>query len=200
MQFDLPHALLNAGTVGPEFMVSRHDYGSGPCAECLYPERPRAVHAPAELLAVQSGLEVSEVAELLVSGRPLDAGQAEHVVRRGRLMFPPEVVARARTEGIRALTAVACTTAQVQQNLPAATIGFVAALPGLLLASELVKEATLRNQDGAPPLLADRNVFRLDTFGSLKSELELSRPSRTCRCRETAMRSAYGRRWGRRGW
>lgn len=196
LQFDLPRVLLNAGTVGPELLVSRHDYGPGPCAECLYPERPRAVYSPIELLAEQTGLTVDEVWELQAMGVPLTAEQVERVRNRGALTFPPEVYRRAGHDGIRALAEAACTTATVRPGLPVATIGFVAALPGLLLAGELVKEAMLRARGGDwPPLVGLRNVFRFDTFGTLAEGLEPARPSRGCRCQGRVMRAAYARRW-----
>lgn len=197
LQFDLPRVLLNGGTVGPEFLVSSHDYAAGPCAECLYPERPRVDRSADESLADQAGLEPGEVRGLLASGAGLSEGQVVRIVQRGGLVFPPEALERARTEGIRALQQAACTTATVRPSLPVATIGFVAALPGLLLAAELVKLAVYGGDNRRTgPLSGHRNIFRMDTFGNLSPELELVRPSRGCRCRDKAMRAAYAARWG----
>jgi molybdopterin/thiamine biosynthesis adenylyltransferase len=197
LQFDLPQVLLNAGTVGSEFLVSRHDYRVGPCAECLYPERRAAVRSPAESLAGQTGLDVEEILELQTTGAPLAPGQLERIVHRGSLVFPPAALARARREGIRALADAACTTTKVRSSLPIATIGFVAALPGLLLAAELVKNAVLGARAAhRPPLRGERTVFRMDTFGDLADDLEQVRPSRGCRCQDEAMRAAYRKRWG----
>lgn len=197
LQFDLPRVLLNGGTVGPEFLVSSHDYGAGPCAECLYPERPQAAGSPDESLAAQTSLGPGEVRNLSASGAGLSEEQIERIVQQGALVFPPEALERARTEGIRALQQAACTTATVRPRLPAATIGFVAALPGLLLAAELVKLAVYGGDSRRTrPLSGDRNIFRMDTFGDLSAELEFARPSRGCRCQDRAMRAAYAARWG----
>jgi len=196
LQFDLPETLLNAGTVGPEFLVSRHDYGAGPCAECLYPEHSQPARTLVEMLAVQTGLDVTEVVRLEGERSPLTEEQIARIVERGELMFPEEVLERARHDGFRALAESACTTATVRPELPAATIGFVAALPGILLAAELVKEVVFRTglTDG-PPLAGAQSVFRFDTFGELQDPIELARPSRGCRCQEQLMRAAYLRRW-----
>lgn len=196
LQFDLPKTLLNAGTVGPEFLVSRHDYSTGPCAECLYPERSQPARTSIEMLAAQIGLDVAEVARLEDERMPLTEQQIARVVERGGLVFPGEVLERARHDGVRVLAESACTTATVRPALPAATIGFVAALPGILLAAELVKEAIFRTDYAdAPPLTGARNVFRFDTFGELQESVEHARPSRGCRCQERPMRAAYARRW-----
>lgn len=197
LQFDLPQILLNGGTVGPEYLVSRHDYGSGPCTECLYPVRPGVVESPAETLAAQTGLDPAEVTSLQATGARLTSGHIAQIIQRGALIFTPDALESARREGIAALSRAACTTATMRPELPVATIGFVAALPGLLLAAELVKEAISRETSTArPPLTADRSVFRADTFGDLAGELECVRPSRHCRCQTDVMRNAYRARWG----
>jgi molybdopterin/thiamine biosynthesis adenylyltransferase len=199
LQFDLPRVLLNAGTVGSEFLVSRHDYSTGPCAECLYPERPTVARWPAEILAAQTGLELGEILKLQATGAPLDRAQVQRVTDQGGMVFSPETLERALIEGIGVLTEAACTTAKVRPTLLVATIGFVAALPGILLAAELVKEALARTPSSpGPPLESDRNVFRMDTFGDLSDSLDQARPSRDCRCRDDSMRRAYQQRWGGR--
>jgi molybdopterin/thiamine biosynthesis adenylyltransferase len=196
LQFDLPRVLLNAGTVGAEFLVSRHDYGAGPCAECLYPERAVPVRSPLELLAAQTGLTVAEVDDLYTTNNPLSEEQIDRIVQYGELVFPVEVVTQARQQGIRAVMHAVCTTAQVRPGLPVATIGFVAALPGLLLAAELVKEILLSNDPSEVFALREaHNVFRLDMFGNLELELEEVRPSRNCRCQSRIMQAAYYQRW-----
>lgn len=196
MQFDLPYILLNAGTVGGEFLVSRHDYGPGPCAECLYPERPAPVRTPTEILASETGLEIAEIVELQATGAPLNGEQIARIIQRGTLVFPPESLAEASRSGILALARAACSTARLRPDLPVATTGFVAALPGLLLAAELVKETLVGPQAAdRPVLVGDRNIFRLDTLGDLGEELEPVKPSRSCRCQDEVMRAAYRGRW-----
>lgn len=196
LQFDLPRVLLNAGTVGSEFLVSRHDYGAGPCAECLYPERPAAVKSPTEILAAQTGLSVGEILDLQATGAPVGADQLSRIADLGGLVFPPDALSRAAREDIGALAGAACTTAVVRPSQPVATIGFVAALPGLLLAAELIKEAAMGAlATGRPPLSGNRNIFRMDTFGGLADELEHAKSSRGCRCRDKVMQAAYHRRW-----
>lgn len=196
LQFDLPQVLLNGATVGSEYLVSRHDYGPGPCAECLYPERPAIAQSPLKMLATQTGLEMDTVQHLQETGVALTEVQIAQIVAHGALVFPPEALAEARRTGISALLRAACTTATIRPGLPAATIGFVAALPGLLLAAELVKEAMRRGAATVrPPLVADRNVFRADTFGDLVGELEHARPSRQCRCQTDIMQATYRHKW-----
>jgi molybdopterin/thiamine biosynthesis adenylyltransferase len=144
LQFALPQVLINAGTVGSEFLVSRHDYTEGPCLECLYPERQAPARTQVDLLSAQTGLEPEEVLVLQATGTPLTDAQVARIIQHGHLLFALEDLERSQREGFHVLVQAACTTAQVRPGLPAATIGFVAALPGILLAAELVKDSTIR--------------------------------------------------------
>lgn len=127
-------------------MVSRDDYGAGPCAECLFPARqPAAVRSPGGILAAQTRLEAAEMVELQATGAPLKDEQLArvHTERRAAVSFcGSEVLTQAGSDGIRALAHAAC-TARVCPDLPVATIGLVATLPGLLPVAELVKEAVV---------------------------------------------------------
>ena len=84
----------------------------------------------------------------------------------------------------RAEAAQACGRAALAPELPAATIGFVSALCGFLMACELVKDRLLAEPDHA--LDDARPVLRLDLLAGAPGpeSVEAYAPRRNCFCRE----------------
>ncbi len=88
-----------------------------------------------------------------------------------------------------------CGRAPLVENLPEATIGFVAALCGFLVALEVVKDRVVSGGPRRGPLDAERPVLRVDVLGDPPSQdsVEAYVPRRDCFCRDPETRRRYER-------
>jgi molybdopterin/thiamine biosynthesis adenylyltransferase len=188
----LPEAVYNGGTQGSEIMVSRHVHFEGPCVECLYPE----IDDPIGRLARRLGAD-RETAKALDSGeRKLDGEILAGLLERGGVEFRDVDIRSLQGEPLQKLLGYECSRAVVIEDLPEATIGFVSALGGFLMACELVKDQLQLQR--ALPLDAARPVFRLDLLRGPPTRdcVESYVPRRDCFCQEPDVR---GRIAGLRG-
>jgi molybdopterin/thiamine biosynthesis adenylyltransferase len=109
--------------------------------------------------------------------------------------FYPEPPAAQRAEA-PAARPDACARAVVVEALPEATIGFVSALCGFLMAAELVKDRL--DPGRAAPLDDDRPVFRLDGLARTPGPecVEAYVPRRDCFCQSPEVRREIAARLG----
>ena len=91
-------------------------------------------------------------------------------------------------EPLDALDGYECSRAVVIEDLPEATIGFVSALCGFLMACELVKDRT--DEERREPLDSGRPVYRLDLLASTPGPdcVEAYVPRRDCFCQQPDVR------------
>ena len=89
-------------------------------------------------------------------------------------------------EALETFEAYECSRAIVVEDLPEATIGFLAALAGFLMASEFVKDRV--GVERRDPLDARRPALRLDVFGQRPGPecVEEYVPRRSCACQVQA--------------
>lgn len=193
VQFDLPRVLVNAATGGSGFIVSRHDFLTGPCAACLYPDDQKTPTL-VEDVARQFGVDVQLARDLVEGRRVFDADIYRLMRTRGTAQLRAERAQTLFGLPLAQVRGVVCSEAELRPELPAATIGFVSFVPGVLMVAELVKA---RYAPGVP-LSAHTNVFRTDVFRLGEEELEPRRKTRTCRCKDEIMRRAFAQRWAKR--
>jgi molybdopterin/thiamine biosynthesis adenylyltransferase len=190
LQALLPRAIYNGGTQGSELLVSRHVGLEGPCLECLYPE----LDDPVGRTAARLGLDRDTAAALVRGERVIDGDVLAAMDRRGGIHLEgvrPESLLGAP---LATLEAHICGRAVVIEDLPEATISFVSALGGFLMACELVKDRVAGAARTAP-LDAGRPVFRLDLLGATPGPdcVESYVPRRDCICQEPETRRRFAR-------
>ena len=171
----LPEAIYNGGTQEGEILVTRHVRFGGPCLECFYPN----VEDPIARTAQRLGVDRATAAALVAGERRIDTGVLEAMRQRGGI----ELNGMAEKDLLdRPLAAVECSRAVVIEELPEATIGFVAAMCGFLMVSELVKDRL--DPDRREPLDDARPAFRLDLLQSTPGAdcVESYVPRQDCFC------------------
>lgn len=192
VQFDLPRVLINAATGGSGFTVSRHDFLTGPCAACLY-RSDQKTPTLVEDVSRQFGVDLQLAQDLVNGRRVFDADIYQRMCERGTAQLRAERARMLFGLPFPQVRGVVCSEAEIRPDLPAATIGFVSFLPGVLMVAELVKAKYAPHM----PLSADRNVFRADVFRLGEEELAPRRKSRLCRCKDEIMLDVYKQRWAR---
>ena len=181
----LPTAVYNGGTQESEMWVTRHVGFEGPCLACLYPETRDDVGA----LARRLGIGRDAAADLIANRRVIDDAILAAMARHGGIKFTGTGADALRGKPLSALVAGECSRQVVIEDLPEATIGFVAALCGFLMANELVKDRVRTKREG--PLDPRRPAFRLDLLGSLPGPdcVESYVARRDCFCQELRVRA-----------
>jgi hypothetical protein len=175
----LPRAVLNAATSGTNVTVSRHGFADGKaCLHCLYLPQIEEVTTE-KRLAVDMGLSVNEVEQLIVTNE----GISEELVRRveqnlgfARGRFKDWVGKHIQSFYQRAV----CGEAQV--STPSGTIvsplSFISAAAGIILAAEFVKMHV-----AALSRFSLDNFFRLDTLYAPNAAFRQTKPQdQTGRC------------------
>ena len=188
----LPYAIYNGGTQASEFIVSRHVGLEGPCLECLYPESDGRVGR----VARQLGVDRTTAAALVSGKRRIDAGILDALERRGGVHFAAVDPGSLLDQPLAALEAYTCSRAVVVEDLPEATISFVSALCGFLMAMEFVKDRVRGAR--SDPLEPARPVLRLDLLASIPGPwcVEAYVPRRDCFCQHAETRERFAARWG----
>jgi hypothetical protein len=152
------------------------------------------VDDPVGRTAVRLGVDRTVAAALVRGERRIDAEVLAAMRRRGGVHleeFPPETLLGAP---LAALEAHVCSRAVVIEELPEATISFVAALAGFLMAAELVKDRVATGgRNGA--LDAARPVLRVDTLAAVPGPacVETYVPRRSCVCQDPETRRRFAR-------
>lgn len=193
VQFDLPRVLINAATGESFFTVSRHNFLTGPCAACLYPDNQNTPTL-VEDVARQFGVDLRLAQDLVEGKRVFNADIYELMCERGTAQLRLEKAQNLFGLPLAQVRGVVCSEAELRPELPAATIGFVSFLPGVLMVAELVKARCTPDA----PLSADTNVFRADIFRLGEEGLEPRRKYRSCRCKDEIMRYVFEQRWAKR--
>lgn len=191
IQSDLPRVVIHGATHEQTFVVSRHNFTQGACLGCLFFKQELSYP---EQISAETGIPIGEVERVLSSNGAFSADHARTIVREKggdgkRLMsvigLPfKEVYAKeiCGTFGI-----------QIGGDSAAATSSFVSAMPGILLAGELVKERTKELQD-----YRLSNYFTMSLFSPLAAQVMFRQkdPRCSCLCGEQIMINRYNQKWG----
>lgn len=187
LQCDLPRILLNGVTGQSSFTVSHHDFINSACLGCLYPiERDKFVNE--EKYSRALGIPVGNFTYMYENNIPLQQADIDKLINylknpqiNSRLkagitlrefLSNPEVCGRLYIPGEK----------QIQ-----GTIGFVSAVPGILLAAELIKEKYFNDY-------VLQNTFHSDTLTNpSKYSLQLRKKFSECSsyCYDPIMHHVY---------
>jgi len=189
IQSDLPRMILHGATGDEIATISRHNFLEGACLGCLFSESSSL----ADSIAQETGLLSEEVVFLLESKSPITAEQVVRISEKTRIRLShlqPFVGLPLTELYTREICGVA--RIEVRQREINAAVSFVSALPGILLAGELIKE---RVSEFAAYQL--NNYLKLSLFNPLSRWL-LTRPKEErckCLCSHPIMQQTYREKW-----
>lgn len=185
VQLDLPRVVLAGGT-GDQgtYQVASHRFDTYACACCLW-RGDLTDRSPLDGVARALGLDRSRLEPLLESGQPL----------------PDDVLASIEDEAVRSsvsgvpgteLVEHVCATIRVAPAAPAVSAPMLAASPGVLLATELIKE-----QLGAPtPLRTGKNTLVGSALAGPHTRWVSTRSKRPgCECTDDVYVEHYKQKW-----
>lgn len=187
LQCDLPRILLNGVTGQSTFSVSRHDFINDGCLGCLYPiEKDKFVNE--EKYSHALGIPVGDFTYRYENNIPLTQTDIEKLIK---YINTPEIKITLKA-GITLREFLADREICGRFNILGdsqiqGTIGFVSAIPGILLAAELMKERYFKDY-------VLNNLFHSDTLaGPGNHSLQLRRKVNECSsyCYDPIMSELY---------
>jgi molybdopterin/thiamine biosynthesis adenylyltransferase len=191
IQSDLPREVLHGATHEQTFVVSRHGFTQGACLGCLFYRQELSY---SEQISAETGIPVEEVDRLLSSDGVFSADHLRTIVRErgGDAVSLSNFVGQPFKE-VYAKEICGTLTVQIGTQSEAATVSFVSAMPGILLAGELVKERVKELKD-----FRLFNYFTMSLFSPLTGQLMFRRkdPRCSCLCGEPIMINRYEQKWG----
>lgn len=187
---DLPRVLIDGATGGLTVFLMRGTNPDESCVACRYAE---VATDDVALWSARLGVGRDEVRQLKES----DAGFPENVLRsiqeNGTYPWDDEVEAGLRTEGWRYLERQRCGDAKPERDLPAASVSYVSALCGFLMAAQYLAELL-----GRPALTSPSSTW---TWSDVLREpparavREPSWRSLDCAARHSRRSTYYRRAW-----
>jgi molybdopterin/thiamine biosynthesis adenylyltransferase len=187
LQCDLPRILLNGVTGQSTFSVSRHDFINDGCLGCLYPiEKDKFVNE--EKYSHALGIPVGDFTYRYENNIPLTQNDIEKLIK---FINTPEIKLTLKA-GITLREFLADREICGRLNITGdsqiqGTIGFVSAIPGILLVAELIKERYFKEY-------ALKNLFHSDTLtGPCNYSLQLRKRISECSsyCHDPIMQQVY---------
>lgn len=187
LQCDLPRILLNGVTGQSTFTVSHHDFINDGCLGCLYPiEKDKFVNE--EKYSQALGIPVGNFTYSYENNIPLTQTDIDKLIK---YLKNPEINSTLKA-GITLREFLSNHEICGRLNIPGSTqiqgtIGFVSAVPGILLAAELIKERYYKNY-------VLNNSFHSDTLASPSNHsLQLRKKVSECSsyCYDPIMQQVY---------
>ena len=186
VQLDLPRVLLSGGTGdNGVYQVARHDFLTGACAGCI--SRADLLDAtPIASAARRLGLTEAELAPYICSERPLPTELLDRTSlnadNRATLIEVP---------GTDVLEAI-CATIRIAPVGPAVSAPTLAAIPGVLVASELAKEL----MNAPTPLRTGENTLMTSIMSRPHERWVRTRRKRDgCECGDAIYIAHYRHKW-----
>ena len=174
LQCDLPRILLNGVTGQSTFSVSRHDFMNNGCLGCLYPiEKNKFVNE--EKYSHALGIAVGDFTKRYENNIPLTQTDIERLIK----YINNQKINIEMKVGMTLRDFLADHEICGRLNIPGdsqihGTIGFVSAIPGILLAAELIKERYFIDY-------VLNNLFHSDTLaGPSNHSLQLRKKNNEC--------------------
>lgn len=187
LQSDLPRILLNGVTGQSTFSVSRHDFINDGCLGCLYPiEKDKFVNE--EKYSRALGIPVGDFTYRYENNIPLTQADIDKLIK----YINNQEINHTLKAGMTLREFLANRDICGRLNIPGdsqihGAIGFVSAVPGILLAAELVKEIYFKNH-------VLNNLFHSDTLiGPSNHSLQLRKKVSECSsyCYDPIMQQVY---------
>lgn len=161
------------------------------CVACAYPEIK--THADG-IWVKRLGHDGEQVEQLRDGRKRFDVSVIEQIRGGGTLILNEEVEGGLLAEGWAYLERAACGNAKLDRNLPAASVSYVSAICGFLMAAQMIGEAI-----GQPTLVSKSRWAWGDVLRQPPSTAEFeSRPVATsCAARHNLRSGIYSKRWRR---
>jgi hypothetical protein len=185
VQLDLPRLLLAGGTGDHgTYRVASHSFVDGACGCCLW-RSDLTDRSPLESTARLLGIDPRLLQPHITSDRPLPA------IVLSQISDPATRSSLTSTPG-RELIEHICATVQISPAAPAVSAPMIAAAPGVLLATELIK-AQLR---AVTPLREQANVLTASVFGGPHHQWTSHMGKRAgCECTDPLYVGHFRRKW-----
>jgi len=189
VQSDLPRVILNAGTGDVVWRVTRHDYINRACLSCI----SRADHEgdPIVLsLAQKLALPISVVQQYWDSAEPLPRTLLNQSTK-----LSPDQIEICVDKRLRDLREQICANPHLfSSSEEAVSLPSLSAMPGILLAGELIKEVSDQNER---VYLNSRKNHFLASILSYPQEKQLSAMEKVpgCGCTEEIYQSFFNEKW-----
>ncbi len=203
VQGALPRRILNSWTQPENLGVSRHDFLDGACLACLYlPSEQRK--SQDQLISETLGFgpdDLMLVRRLLDTGEPVQRELLERMAKQ--LRVPAEPLLEFEGQPLRHFYhraicggAVLSLGGSIGVPRPAEVpMAFQSALAGVLLAAEVILDATRLREEAGIQLPTRTEVDLLRPLGPHLSSPEQKHPSGRCLCQDEDYRSAYRSKW-----
>lgn len=189
---DLPRVLIDGATGGLMVTVMRGANPAESCVACAYPEIK--THED-EIWTKRLGHDGGQVQQLRDGTKRFDLAVIEQIRASGTLILNEEVERGLLDEGWAYLKRAACGSAKLDRDLPAASVSYVSAICGFLMAAQMVGEAI-----EAPTLTSKTRWAWGDVLRQppQKAEFEASPKTGSCAERHALRSGIYVKRWGKR--
>lgn len=186
---DLPRVVIDGATGGTMVAVMRGSIPTEACVACSYAE---VATDDEDLWAKRLGASRETVAMLRSGAAEFDSAIINAIRERGTLAIDDEVVDGLRQEGWTYLTRARCGNAKPDRDLPSASVSYVSALCGFVMAAQLVAEVL-----GHPRLVGPPRWVWDDVLKCRPQDAERVAPDRSRSCSERhELRAAIHRgRW-----
>lgn len=189
VQSDLPRIILNAGTGDVVWRVTRHDFINRACLRCI--SRADEKGDPIVLsLAQKLGLPISLVQQYWESAEPLP-----RTILNQSTKLKPVQIEICVDKRLRDLREELCANPHLfLNNEEAVSLPSLSAMPGILLAGELVKEVSTQHER---VYLNSRKNHFLASVLSYPQAKQLSAMEKVpeCGCTEEVYQSFFNEKW-----
>lgn len=190
IQSDLPREILHGATHEQTFAVSRHDFMNGACLGCLFFRQPKSY---SEQIAGETGISLEEVERVLGSEGRFTMEHVKRMVETKNVSETKYAQFVGRPfKDVYAKEICGTIEVRVGNTSEAATASFVSAMPGILLAGEVLKARV-------PELNKYRlsNYFQMSLFSPGAGMLMFRKkdPRCTSLCSEPIMINRYKQKW-----
>lgn len=190
MATDLPRALINGATGGLMISVMRGEDPANSCIACEY--APVVIDPDAEW-ARKLGTSHSRVKELRERRASITEADIESIKNSGTIVLQDSEISALLVGGWDVLQKAACGFAHIDRSLPSASVSYVSALCGFLMATQVVAHAM-----GVSTLSTDHPLWQWEDvlrIAPQRSQLLRGRKSAACTERHAMRSRLYAGRW-----
>lgn len=200
VQASLPRWIVNAWTQPDNLGVSRHDFmGDKACLTCLYMPNKK-VASESERIAEEIGLPDAEreIRSILARGLPVRRellariAQAKGIDIADLLQFEGESLRKFYSEAICGGLVLRLTGETTSAQASQVPMSFQSALAGIMLAAELVKHASGKEQEAR----TRTEIDLLRKLGTHLSHDQRKDSSGRCICQDSDYQNAYIEKYG----
>jgi len=186
---DLPKVLIDGATGGLAITLMRGVDPSQSCVACAY---PKVKADEDELWSKRLGHSREDVQKFREGSKLFDAETIAQIRSHGTLVVDAERERGLLAEGWPYLKRAACGNASLDRSLPSASVSYVSAICGFLMAAQMVGEAL-----GSPTLVSNPrwvwdDVLRLPPN---KAAFEARPLVKSCAERHSMRTRFYRKRW-----